>query len=107
MRWGSRTWRCPRARSGSGARRRACREERAMYDFEYHRPSGLADAVALRAKAADGAYLAGGMTLIPTLKQRQASPSDLIDLGALPGMDAIAVEGERLVVGAMARHAAV
>jgi carbon-monoxide dehydrogenase medium subunit len=76
-----------------------------MYEFQYHRPSSLADAVALRAKAADGAYLAGGMTLIPTMKQRLAAPSDLIDLGALADMAGIAVQGERLVIGAMARHA--
>ncbi len=76
-----------------------------MYDFEYHRPSNIADAVALRARAPDGAYLAGGMTLIPTLKQRLASPSDLIDLAAVPDMAGIAVQGDKLVIGGMARHA--
>ena len=54
-----------------------------MYDFDYHRPASLDEAKALFAGAEDGAYLAGGMTLIPTLKQRLASPSDLIDLGGL------------------------
>jgi carbon-monoxide dehydrogenase medium subunit len=47
------------------------------------------------------------MTLIPTLKQRLASPSDVIDLGAVPGLGGIEVSGDRLVIGAMTRHAEV
>ena len=43
-----------------------------MYEFAYHRPESLAQAASLRRGAADGAYLAGGMTLIPALKQRLA-----------------------------------
>ena len=53
-----------------------------MYTFEYHRPSTVAEAVSLLQGATDGRFLAGGHTLIPTLKQRLASPSALIDLGA-------------------------
>lgn len=78
-----------------------------MYDFEFHRPNSLADAVSLRKSAADGAYLAGGMTLIPTLKQRLASPSDLIDLSAAPGLTGIEAAGGTLTIGAMTRHAEV
>jgi carbon-monoxide dehydrogenase medium subunit len=78
-----------------------------MQAFDYHRPETLAAAASLRASAADGAYLAGGMTLIPTLKQRLAQPSDLIDLGAIPGLDGIVVSGDRVTIGAMTRHAAV
>jgi len=78
-----------------------------MRDFAYHRPASLAEAVALRQGAADGAYLAGGMTLIPTLKQRLAEPSDLVDLGALNDLAGVRVEGGALVIGAMTRHAAV
>ena len=78
-----------------------------MREFQYHRPASLEAAVDLRAQAADGSYLAGGMTLLPTLKQRLASPSDLIDLAALPGLSGIEVKSDRLVVGAMTRHAAV
>ena len=76
-----------------------------MYDFEYHRPDSLASAVALRGGAADGTYLAGGMTLIPTLKQRLASPSDIIDLAAIPGLAGVTVQDDLVVVGAMTRHA--
>ena len=78
-----------------------------MRDFAYHRPGSLADAVSLRQGAADGAYLAGGMTLIPTLKQRLAQPSDLVDLGGLKDLAGVRVDGPALVIGAMTRHAAV
>ncbi|MFI4976847.1 MAG: FAD binding domain-containing protein [Caulobacterales bacterium] len=76
-----------------------------MQDFAYHRPYTVASAVALRAAAPDGLYLAGGMTLIATLKQRLASPSDLIDLAALPEMAGIEARADRVVIGAMTRHA--
>jgi carbon-monoxide dehydrogenase medium subunit len=78
-----------------------------MRDFAYHRPDALPDAVSLRTSAADGAYLAGGMTLIPTLKQRLAQPSDLVDLGGLKDLAGVRVDGTTLVIGAMTRHAAV
>jgi carbon-monoxide dehydrogenase medium subunit len=78
-----------------------------MYEFQYHRPVSLADALALRARAADATYLAGGMTLIPTLKQRLASPSDVIDLVALPDLAGVEAKGDRISIGAMTKHAAV
>ena len=78
-----------------------------MRDFAYHRPASLQDAVSLRQGAVDGAYLAGGMTLIPTLKQRLSQPSDLVDLGGLKDLAGVRVEGSSLVIGAMTRHAAV
>jgi len=77
-----------------------------MHAFAYHRPETLEAAASLRAGAPDGAYLAGGMTLIPTLKQGLAQPSDLIDLGGLlPGLAGIRVESGALIIGAMTRHA--
>ena len=60
-----------------------------MYAFEYHRPKTVAEAVSLLQGASDGKLLAGGHTLIPTLKQRLASPSDLIDLGAIDELKGI------------------
>ena len=77
----------------------------AMYDFHYHKPASLAEAAELMANAEDGAYLSGGMTLIPTLKQRLASPSDVIDLAGIDGLNSIGMEGSRMKVGAMTRHA--
>lgn len=76
-----------------------------MNSFDYHRPQTLEDAVSARRSAADGVYLAGGMTLIPTLKQGLAQPSDLVDLGAVPGLAGISVSGDRVTIGAMTRHA--
>ena len=60
-----------------------------MYAFEYHRPTSVADAVSLLKRAGDGVLMAGGMTLIPTLKQRLASPSDVIDLGGVKELSRI------------------
>ena len=58
-----------------------------MYAFNYHRPASLADAAKLLGSATDGKFLAGGQTLLPTLKQRLASPSDLVDLNGVAGGD--------------------
>jgi carbon-monoxide dehydrogenase medium subunit len=78
-----------------------------MYAFEYHRPKTVADAVSLLQGASDGRFLAGGHTLLPTLKQRLAQPSDLIDLGAIAELKGIRQEGDRLVIGATTPHAEV
>ncbi len=78
-----------------------------MYEFAYHRPGSLAEAASLRRGAADGAYLAGGMSLLPALKQRLASPSDLVDLAGLKDLVGIRVGGGAVTIGAMTRHAAV
>ncbi len=59
-----------------------------MYEFDYHRPASLADA-AKRLGDADAKLVAGGMTLVPTLKQRLAKPSELIDLAAIPDLKGI------------------
>ena len=76
-----------------------------MYEFDYHRPTTVAEAAAALAAAVDGRVLAGGQTLLPTLKQRLASPSDVIDLGSIAGLDGVRREGDAIVVGAMSRHA--
>lgn len=78
-----------------------------MYDFAYQRAGSLAEAVALSAQAEEGSFLAGGMTLIPTLKLRLANPSDLIDLSALDELRGIAHQDGAIVVGAMTPHAQV
>ena len=78
-----------------------------MYAFNYHRPDTVEAAAAALAAAEDGRVLAGGQTLIPTLKQRLASPSDVVDLGSVPGLGGVRREGDAIVVGAMTRHAEV
>ena len=77
-----------------------------MYAFEYHRPQSLSGAAADLAKP-DAKALAGGMTLLPTMKQRLASPAALIDLKNVHELAGIAREGDNLVIGAMTRHAEV
>lgn len=78
-----------------------------MYDFNHHRPGSIDAAASALSGADDGKILAGGMTLIPTLKQRLASPSDLVDLGAIGELKGICEEGGAVVIGAMTTHAAV
>ena len=75
-----------------------------MYAFEYHRPASVADAISLLKGAGDGVLLAGGMTLIPTLKQRLASPSDVVDLAKIDDLKGIRQAGDSVVIGAMVTH---
>lgn len=78
-----------------------------MYDFEYVKPASLADAVAFLKAHDEAKPLAGGMTLVPTLKQRLARPSHLIDLDGLTDLAGIKTSSAEIVVGAMTTHAAV
>ena len=78
-----------------------------MHSFSYHRATSVGDAAAAFRGAADGTYLAGGHTLLPTMKQRLAAPSDLIDLAGLDALYGIAVDGEAVEIGALTPHAAV
>jgi aerobic carbon-monoxide dehydrogenase medium subunit len=78
-----------------------------MYETHYHRASSVADAVKLIKKTEDGKLLSGGMTLIPTMKQRLASPSDLIDLAHITAMKGVKVSGKKVTIGAATTHAEV
>jgi carbon-monoxide dehydrogenase medium subunit len=78
-----------------------------MYDFNYRTPKTLAEAVSAIATAEDGKLVAGGMTLIPTLKQRLAQPSDLIDLSKITELKGISRNGGGVTIGAMTTHAEV
>ena len=75
-----------------------------MYNFNYHRPSNLADAAKALQGASEGKLVAGGMTLIPTLKQRLAKPSDLVDLAKIGELKGIKKDGNTIVIGAMTKH---
>ena len=77
-----------------------------MYDFEYHKPASLDDAAKLAAKG-DSKLLAGGMSLIPSLKMRLNRYAALVDLGALQDINGIRRDGNFLVIGAMTPHAVV
>ncbi|MCB2038574.1 MAG: FAD binding domain-containing protein [Ottowia sp.] len=74
-----------------------------MYAFTFERPAAQADAVKL-AKAG-GKPLAGGQTLLASMKLRLASPEQLVDLGAVKELAGIRKDGNSLIVGAMTRHA--
>ena len=78
-----------------------------MYNFNYQKANSQEEAVSARQSADDGTYLAGGMTLIPTLKQRLAQPSDLIDLSEIADMVGVTDNGNSITIGAMTTHAAV
>src|SRR5579864_6995463 len=74
-----------------------------MYEFNYHKPGSLADAAKLLA-GEEAKLVAGGMTLVPTLKLRLAKPSDLVDLAAIASLKGISEDGDGVVSGAMTRH---
>jgi carbon-monoxide dehydrogenase medium subunit len=73
-----------------------------MYAFAYERPTSVADVAAKL--SAGGQALAGGQTLIASLKQRLAQPESLIDLAAIPELSGIRKEGNTVIIGAMTRH---
>lgn len=75
-----------------------------MYDFEYHTPSTVADAVKILAADPDARPISGGMTLLPALKHRLNRPSSLVDLGGIAELRGIRREGDAIVVGAMTKH---
>ncbi len=76
-----------------------------MYSFSYQRPTSLDQAQAAFKAGDDAAYLAGGQTLIPTLKQRLRQPSVLVDLGAIAALKGIVASGGVVTIGAGVCHA--
>ena len=75
-----------------------------MYNFAFHRPTGLRQASNMLGKLEEAKILAGGQTLIPTMKLRLASPNNIIDLNTVEGLSGIEVKGRSIVIGAMTRH---
>lgn len=78
-----------------------------MYETHYHRASSVAEAASMLGQAEDGKFLAGGQTLLPTMKQRLAAPSDLVDLSRIPELKGIGQEGNAIVIGAATTHSEV
>jgi carbon-monoxide dehydrogenase medium subunit len=74
-----------------------------MYAFTYSQPDTLDAAVAALANE-DAKALAGGQTLLPTMKQRLASPGTVVDLGGLKQLSGISRDGDAIVIGALTRH---
>jgi len=76
--------------------------------FDYVRPGSVEEAVSALSSAGDDAkILAGGQSLLPVLRLRLADPGVIIDLGGISALRGIRVDGDALVVGAMATHAEV
>ena len=78
-----------------------------MQDFEYSRPSSLADAVAAMQSAEDGKFMAGGQSLLPAMKLDLAAPSAVISLADVPELGGITRDGSTLIIGALTTHAEV
>ncbi|WP_299985490.1 xanthine dehydrogenase family protein subunit M [uncultured Ruegeria sp.] len=78
-----------------------------MYNFEYEKPSTIADAVAALASE-DAQALGGGQTLIPTMKQRLAAPSKLVSVSGIAEMQGVCIEDDGSVaIGGATTHARV
>jgi aerobic carbon-monoxide dehydrogenase medium subunit len=75
-----------------------------MYSTTYHRPSSVDEAASLFARGTEAKYLAGGHTLIPVMKQRLASPSDLIDLARIKELVGIEASADTLTIKAATTH---
>lgn len=78
-----------------------------MYDFTYHRPSSIDKVKKILGDNDEAKLLAGGMTLLPTMKMRLARPSDLVDLSLIEGLAEIKDERKAIEIGAMVRHSEV
>src|SRR4051812_1519745 len=75
-----------------------------MRTFDYHRPATLTELSAALKATPDARLLAGGMTLIPALKLRLATPPAVVDLSAIGDLRGIRVAAGSVTVGAMTRH---
>ena len=78
-----------------------------MYETHYHRPKDIAEAAKLFAGSSEARYLAGGQTLLPTMKQRLAAPADVIDVARLAELKGISASGDAVTIGAATPHAEV
>lgn len=75
-----------------------------MYTFDYVRAGSIGDAEATTVVNQEAKYLAGGQTLIPTMKQRLAKPPMLIDLRTIGDLRGIHRAGTAFGIGAMTTH---
>lgn len=76
-------------------------------NFDYYRPATVAEAVQLLSTKENAKILAGGHSLIPAMKYRLAQPGALIDIGRIPDLSSIKLDGSQVRIGAMATHAAI
>ena len=75
-----------------------------MYAFTFHRPQTVRQAAGLLGKNEEAKLLAGGHSLLPTMKLRLAGPPQLVDMSLIEGMAGIEQSGRSITIGAMTRH---
>lgn len=75
-----------------------------MKDFQFHKPTTVAEAVRLLAASEGAKALSGGQSLLPVLKLDLAEPSELISLAGIPELRELKVEGSNVVIGALVTH---
>ena len=75
-----------------------------MYAFTFSRPTTVRQAANILAKDEDAKLLAGGHTLLPTMKLRLAKPSQIVEMGLIEGLSGIEQSGRSLAIGAMTKH---
>lgn len=78
-----------------------------MFETKYHKAATVADAVAALGSADEGKVLSGGQTLLPTMKQHLAAPSDLVDVRSIDGMSGVTAGDGSITIGAATTHAEV
>jgi aerobic carbon-monoxide dehydrogenase medium subunit len=78
-----------------------------MYAFEYHRPTSVRQAANLLGKLDEAKIVAGGHTLLPTMKMRLAAPANLIDLSQIADLRGIERSARSVTIGAMTTHSEV
>lgn len=75
-----------------------------MYRLTYRRPHDLAEASHILTEEPDAKALAGGMTLVPSLKQRLLQVTSLVDITQIEGLSEIEIKADCLKIGALATH---
>src|ERR1700754_4178138 len=103
MRSATTSWKC-RQRPTAYGTPFTVERSKSMYETIYHRPSSVDEAAALFAKGKEAKYLAGGHTLIPVMKQRLASPSDVIDLARIKDLVGVVPTGNGIEIKAATTH---
>ena len=75
-----------------------------MYQFNYIKAKSVEEASIALSNNPEAKILAGGMTLIPTMKQRLASPEQLIDIRQIEELKFIKLESNNIIVGSVSNH---
>ncbi len=82
-------------------------KESFMYNFSFEKVNSVEEAVAAIQKAEDGKFVAGGQTMLPTMKHRLADPSNIIDLSGIKSLTEIKANNQCVTIGAMVTHRSV